>query len=559
MKHLYLISILWASVLFGQNDDFEKQLDSLFTTSFNNNEPGVAAGLIKDGKVIYLKGFGVADIETKEQITTQTKFQVDDLAKQFTVLGILLLEDQGKLSFEDDIRRFLPELQEYKTPIRIKHLLNHSSGLFTLDPIKELMGIRNNDVFTQEDALKIIRAQKELNFTPGTAFSYHTADTEIILMVEIIAKASGKSFIEYTKEQIFDPLGMANTTFNSDRKILPHLAKSYTITEDVFYNPINDMTLGVTNLYTTAEDLSIWFQAFYKSDQLSKVVQKLDNYVTLVSGKEFASTWGKLTLGRYFDHPERGLDKMSWQFGLKGGYGSNMFRFQSHNVIAFVLGNNNQYNGMPAMLSANQILENEYTEPETIDYSKIKFRSLSSKVLKTYEGTYWDKTNGVVRELYVKNDTLRYKRLSNNSESALLPRTTNRFQLYVEGDTEVFITIYNNHYLVSSLGSDPERYDKIDASQNKLSSINLEDYLGVYYNEALDINYSFSIKENLLVTNNFKTGTTLFYPIIKDVFRSNTYMLSGIHFKRNHKGEVISFKIDTDGVKNLSFKKITLF
>ena len=86
--------------------------------------------------------------------------------------------------------------------------------------------------------------------------------------------------------------------------------------------------------------------------------------------------------------------------------------------------------------------------------------------------------------------------------------------------------------------------------------MNLEDYLGTFYNKALDVNYTFTLKDNLLTANNFRTGTTQFYPIIKDVFRSNTYMLSGIHFKRNDKDEIIGFSINTDGVKNLYFKKI---
>ena len=359
MKSLPFLFILISCFCYSQNITLEKQFDSILSPWNNITKPGLAAGVIQNGELLYLKGFGTADIESGKQITPQTKFQIDDLAKQFTVLGILLLEDQGKLSFEDNIRKFLPELPTYKTPIRIKYLLNHTSGLYTLDPIKELMGIRNNAVFTQNDALKIIAAQKELNFEPGTAFSYHTADTEIILMVEIIEKVSGQSFITFTKEHVFNPLGMTNTEFSDHRKILKNLAKSYAIGEAITYNPINDQTLGVTNLYTTAEDLATWFQAFYKDNNaLSKLVQQLDSYVILDSGQEFVSTWGKLTLGRYFDHLERGLDKF-WQFGLKGGYACNMFRFQSHDFISFVLGNNNRYNGMPAMQLAYAVLEDE--------------------------------------------------------------------------------------------------------------------------------------------------------------------------------------------------------
>nr|WP_321233540.1 serine hydrolase domain-containing protein [uncultured Psychroserpens sp.] len=556
MKRIYLLGlIVFTYQSFSQNNTLlEQKFDSILSQWDDATKPGLTAGVIKNGKLLYLKGFGVADIESKELITPKTKFQVDDLAKQFTVLGILLLEHQGKLSFEDDIRNYLPELPQHQAPIKIKHLLNHSSGLYTLDPIKELMGIRNNDLFTQEDALKIIRSQKQLNYLPGTAFSYHRSDTEIILMVEIISKASGKSFIEYAKDEIFKPLEMLNTSFNIDRKMLPSLAKSYTIAEDISYNPINDLTLGATNLYTTGEDLAKWFQAFYKDGALFKIIQQLDKYVSLDASKVYASTWGKMTLGRYFDHPERGLDKMSWQYGLKGGYACNLFRFQSHNFISFVLGNNNRYNGMPTMQMAYQVLETEFTEPVEIDYSKIAFKSLSNKKLKNHEGIYWDKTNGIVREISVKNDSLRYIRLESNRETPLLALSNQKFQFYVSGDTEIFITFYDDHFLLSSLGSDASRYDKIDPIQ--MDSKALEDYTGIFYNEALNISYTFSVEDDILIATNFKTGATSFYPILNDHFRSNTYMLSGINFTRNSNNKVDGFSINTDGVKDLRFKKM---
>ena len=375
-------------------------------------------------------------------------------------------------------------------------------------------------------------------------------------MVELIANVSGQSFIEFTKKNIFEPLKMHNTTFNNDRKMLSNLAKSYALTdESISYNPINDLTLGATNLYTTAEDLAKWFQAFYKKGKIFDIVQQLDTYVMLDNGKEYASTWGKMTLGRYFDHPERGLKKMAWQYGLKGGYGCNMFRFHSHNLISFVLGNNNRYNGMPAGQLANVIMEDYFTEPPEIDYSKINFKSIATKKLKVFEGTYWDKTNGIVRELYVKNDTLRYKRLNNNIETPLLALSDNKFQFYLRGDTEIFITIYKDHFVVSSLGSDPNRYDKIEPDAIAVD-LHLEDYLGTFYNEELGIGYTFTSKDKLLTGTNFRTGNTTFYPIVKDAFRSNTYMLSGIHFIRNEQGQVISFRIDTDGVSGLYFKKL---
>ena len=553
MKNLTTLILLISFVSFCQNKSLEQKFDSILSPYKSTDKPGLAAGVIQDGKLLYLKSFGVEDVKTKKKITPQTKFQVEDFGKQFTILAILLLEEEGKLSLEDDVRKYLPNLPKYKHILKVKHLINQTSGLHTLVPIKELLNIRQNDLFTQEDAVRMITAQQILNFKPGTDFSYHTSDTEILLMVEIVKAISKISFQVFTKKHLFEPLGMTNTIFDNSRSTLTNLAKSYRVRENITYNPVNDLTLGVNNLYTTAEDFAKFYQHFYTDKKLSPLVKKLDNYVKLDSGKEYASTWGKVTLGRYFDHPERGLPKMSWQYGLIGGYGANIFRYHSHNILTFVLGNNNRYNGMPAGGLGNLIMEKEFKKPIEIDYSKIDFKSLSSKKLKKFEGIYWDKTNSILREIYIKNDTLRCKLLSNNRETPLLALTENKFQFYFKGDTEIFITFKENTLAYSSLNSDVKTYHKVDVVDE--SQLNLSDYTGSYYNKEYDVVLNFYIKENALVISNFKTSPIAFYPIIKDAFRSNTYIYSGVQFTRSN-DIVNGFHINTDGVKDLCFKKI---
>lgn len=555
MKNILILLVLGYSMgLVSQN---EQKFDSIFTEWKDKNVPGVAAGVIQSGNIIYLKGFGVADIETQEKITPQTKFMVGDLSKQFAILAILILEEQNKLSFEENIRKYLPQLPEYKTPIRIKHLLNHSSGLNNLDPVKLLFGIRQYDVFTQEDALKIISAQKELNFQPGTDFSYFQSDTEVILMAAIIEKVSGHPFNKFCSDNVFKPLEMQNTHFNNERNLLENTAKSYEIGEAILNNPVNDLTFGANSLYTSAEDLANWYVNFtYPKEKIGRLMKKLDTYVTLDNGKTYTSFWGKMTYGRYFDHPERGL-KMSWHYGLAGGYACNMFRYHDKNLISFVLGNNNRYNGMPAGQMASVIMENDFTEPPTINYNKIASKKIANKELKKYEGYYYDPKNHLVRTIYFENDSLRYKRLESNSSSALIPLSKNTFQMFVPGDNKVIVKFYNDpkkSFGVSMNDSD----ELVHASFTPIEDLILQEYQGTYYNEALDLTYTFYIEENKLLIKNFKIGTREFSPIIKDLFRSNTYMLSGIRFHRNDKNAIKGFSVHTDGINGLYFKKVKI-
>ncbi len=550
-KILYLLILGCSLITFSQN---EQKFDSIFSQWKGENVPGVAGGAIHNGRIIYLKGFGSSDLENNVKITPQTKFQVDDLAKQFTVLAILQLEKEGKLSLEDDVRKHITDLPDYKNTLRVKHLLNHSSGLNDLDPIKELLGIKPNDVFTQHDAINLINKQKQLNFIPGTEFSYHTSDTELILLVEIIAKASGKSFKKYTSNHIFKPLSMFNTIFNNERSLMKNTAISYNVGEDTKYNPVNDLTLGVTNLYTSAEDLAKWYLNYSNPEkEIGKLVKKLDNYVILNDGKIFNSSWGKMTYGRYFDHAERGVPKM-WQFGLVGGYASNMFRFHTKNFTSFVIGNNNRYNGMPAMEMAYEILENNFTEPPSIDFSKVRTKKLSTKKLKKHRGFYWNKKNGGSVQIYVKNDTLRYKGLRSNRENTLVSLDDNTFQFVVRNDDKIILKFINDKFSVVFGDSDETIYDKFNLvapTKNKLNN-----YTGLFYNDELDVTYTFLIENDNLVTKNLKNGSITFYPIINDTFRSNTLMLSSIKFVKNAEDKIIGFTINTNGVKDLYFDKI---
>lgn len=526
--------------------------NSKFNKFFENwkdeNKPGVVGGVIKDGKIIFLKAFGSADAKNKKKNTIKTKFQVDDLAKQFTVLATFLLIEEGKISSEDDVRKYLPKLPKYKHQIKIKHLLNHSSGLYNLDPLKELMGVRSFDVFTQEDALKIIYAQKELNFIPGTQFSYLRSDTEVILLSEIIAKVSQKSFSEFTSEKVFKPLGMSNTAFNNERRLLDNTAVSYRIGEEIYNNPVNDLTLGATNLYTTGEDLAKWFQVYTSSTNLlHELIKKLDDFVVLDSGKRYNSSWGTMTYGRYFDHLERGLESI-WQFGINAGYASNMFRFYTKNFVTFVLGNNNRYNGMPAMNMAYEELKEDFPKAQVVDFKEIKTKKLSKKQLQKFEGYYWKENNGLTRQIYLKNDTLRYKRLESNRETALVPLNENKFQFVVNSDDEVIIAFQDNSFSIKSGVGDENVYRKFTPVE--LTNSDLKKHLGFYYNKELGIGFELKVKNGKLIANSFTNGEIMFYPIVGNVFRSNTFMLSSVTLKKN------GFYVKTDGVNLLFFKKL---
>src|SRR5579863_10119286 len=193
-------------------------VDEVFGDLTKAGSPGCALGVYRDGRIIYAKGYGLANIEEDVPITPQSVFDIGSTSKQFTAASILLLEKQGKLSVNDDVRKYIPELPDYGPKITILHLLNHTSGLRDYLTLMELAGINIDSVTTDEDALQIITRQKALNFAPGSDWLY--SNTGFFLLSIIVKRVSRKTLREFAAENIFAPLRMTHTQYRDDHTAL---------------------------------------------------------------------------------------------------------------------------------------------------------------------------------------------------------------------------------------------------------------------------------------------------------------------------------------------------
>ena len=215
-----------VSLLIACNPNHEKEIDQIFEKWDRSDTPGAAVAVVKDGEIIFKKGYGLANMEYEIAITPNTVFHIASVSKQFTAFAALLLEKDGIISMDDDIRKYIPEVPDFGKTITLRHLATHTSGLRDQWDLLALGGWRLDDVITTEHVLKLVNKQKGLNFDPGEEFIY--CNTGFTLLAEVVARVSGKTFAEFCEERIFQPLQMDRTLFYDDHeKIVPNRSYSY--------------------------------------------------------------------------------------------------------------------------------------------------------------------------------------------------------------------------------------------------------------------------------------------------------------------------------------------
>jgi CubicO group peptidase (beta-lactamase class C family) len=247
----------------NNSGEFISKVDSLLASETVPNEPGAAVAVLQNGKVIYLRCFGLASLEYWSPITHETVFNLASVSKQFVALAILMLEKEGKINLDDDIHGYFPGLPDFGDTVTISNLLHHTSGLWEFSKIMYYYGCHDlGDRISIDDVLALLEGQDQLMFSPGSQWKY--CNTNYALLAELVARVTGESFSAWTKTNIFDPLEMKNTLFRDDyMTLIPNLAGSYSKLNGVYKRtPTNGEVVGPSNLFSTIDDVSRWLDNY---------------------------------------------------------------------------------------------------------------------------------------------------------------------------------------------------------------------------------------------------------------------------------------------------------
>ena len=528
-----------ASILLSCNrekeskDDLAIEIDHLFSEWDSDKSPGAAVAILKEGEIIFKKGYGMANLEYGIPIEPSTKFYIASESKQFTAFCIALLAQRGQLSLHDSIHKYLPELPNFGKKITIKDLIHHTSRLRNLNELYSNSGTRvPEDVLTRSHAYKLIKGQRRLNFDPGERYIY--CNTGYWLLGEIVKQITNKSLREFAAEEIFQPLGMINTHFHDNYKELAtNSAYSYQKDSATFEKAISNYSVvGPAGIYTTVEDAAKWlmnYETLVIGGQ--NVIDQMYELTVLNSGETLTYAFG-LNIDRY-----KGWKRIG-HGGHTAGFQSYMVRFPEENLGIIVFSNLRSFDQYTLAMSIADIFledKSELTNISTSDY-KAKAGKYCNE-----EGWFCELTNSSELEINIFGEAQELTPLTDSTFSFF--HGFGRLKFF-ENKNDVFEIIYWDEKQLL------RKYKSLSLSDSEMIN-----YEGTYLNNEVNGRYTISKEDKQLVLKHEKYDDTMLNPIIVDQFSTTNGCTGNINFKRDARGEIIGFEINSGRVLHLFFEK----
>jgi CubicO group peptidase (beta-lactamase class C family) len=536
-------------------DGFTDKVDRIFSDWNTTSSPGCALAVVKDGRIVYEHGYGMANLELGVAISPQSVFDIGSVSKEITAMAILLLVEDGKLKLDDDVRKYLPEMPDYGSTITLRHMLHHTSGLRNYDDLFDLEGIPEADLTTDRDAIDLTVRQKGVNFKPGEEFLY--SDTNFFLMSLIVKRVTGQTLRQFAQERIFSPLGMTSTHFHDDHTmIVPRRATGYAPHSGGGFeiDMSNFEQVGDGSVMTTVEDLFRWDQNFdHPVVGGPDAIRQLTTPGTLNNGQPIP--YG---MGLFIDH-YRGLNWIH-HAGEWVGYRAAFSRFPEQHFSTLLLCN--CVGSMSPTAMAKQVadvyLASEFTRAQTTNSAR-SVSTVPASDLKPYAGTYWSEKNGALRKFMIRDDKLIM--VAPGTTYEMVPVGGGQFEA-VEPDSE-----HKDKYVFRSPsaggpfqleaweGGARAVYESVKGPAADAS--HFADYAGAYTNDELHATWTMVVQDGKLIRQQWMTEDEPLEPAFQDGFIGD--LSEGqflLHFNRDGSGRVVSFDVATDMVRPMKFARV---
>jgi CubicO group peptidase (beta-lactamase class C family) len=521
--------------------DAKAQVDKIFARFNKPDSPGCAVGVGIGPTTVLTAAYGMADLEHNVPITPTSVFEVGSLTKQFTAAAVLLLAQQGKLSLDDPVRRYIPELPDYGQPLTIRHLIHHTSGLRDW---LEVVGVAGWPVgtrlYTQAFVLDIASRQRALNYPPGAAYSY--TNTGYTLLAILAERVSGKSLPQFTREEIFTPLGMTSTQWRDNfQRIVSNrtIAYTYNSGQKTFETlmPFSNV-YGQGGILTTIDDLLKWNQNFTSAK---------------VGGPAFLTAQlqqEKLNDGTPIAYAA-GLDLFHWKglpevshSGSNAGYRGWLARYPDQGLSIALLCNTDALNVAElghevADVYLASAIRSKPVPPET---------AADPAQLKAMTGMYRDIADVEAISVEWKDGHLQL-----DGRRILHPTSNGAF---TAGDTGTVVRFEagNNGAIarlkISSEVGQTYTYERVEPSHP--AAADLQQMAGTYVSDEANVTYKAAFENGSLVLHRRPDATVSLTPTYRDAFRSS---LGSVRFIRDSSGHVVEMSFATGRMWDLRLRR----
>jgi CubicO group peptidase (beta-lactamase class C family) len=518
--------------------DTAARVDAVFAR-FSGAAPGCAVNLLRDDKSLYAKGYGLASLELGVPISPRSIFDLGSTSKQFTAMSVLLLAQDGKLSLDDDIRKFIPELPDLGARVTLRHLLTHTSGWRDYVDLMVLQGWDDRDHSVDRDALDPLRRQRALNFAPGTDWRY--SNTGYFLMSLVVRRASGKSLADFARERIFEPLGMRETHYLTDsREVIPNKATAYSPAPGGKY--AIDMSdweqIGDGGIQSSVEELARWDANFTSGTVGGRaLLEQLQTPATLANGTPLQYALG-LTVDRY-----RGLPRIS-HGGAWGGFRAMTMRFPAQRLSVLLTCNRADANTMLLATNVANVFLPAAAPAPTLAGSGRPGPAAAGDAAR-FAGMYLGQS-GEIALFSARGDTLFVGAAPR--ATALVPLGAGRFRNPVNQNEQQFAVDRGSRRLtlIPVAGGLPDELRGVESIADT-SAAALAEYVGSYTSPEMAGPWELVLHEQTLMLHRDRGDDDPLRPVFRDGFGGPGL----VQFERDAKGRVRSLVLYSRGLHGL--------
>lgn len=562
MKVIFPIFILLLFISCSKEKSFyESEFEKVdeFLNQFEGNRPGYAMGIVKDGKLIYSNGYGLANLDYNIPISDSSAFYIGSMAKQFTTAALLILESEDKIDFNAPVRNYLPEFPKYDQEITINHLIHHTSGIRETNSLQLFQGIdrKFEELFNTDDLLHIVLAQKELNFPPGHEYRYSSGGYAVL--AKIVEQISGQAFRDFARTKIFEPLNMTSTIVSDNHnEVIRNRAVSYWPIAKNKYERRSQVfdAYGDGGIITTVRDLANWDKAFY-SDLLS-----VQNFAEKMYQKSRLNNGDTIDYARALNVWEYMGQKVVQHNGGMLGFRVDMVRFPELKTSIILLGNSAYLDPTGDALKIAEIVMNDSfedkkpldTEQET---STVK---VPSHTLSQFSGYYWTDQTNYFRRITIQNDSLFLDSGNPDYKQYLIPISQKEFVIQGSNPSTRLRFDTDDADLIINFGNLKRFFRKFDPSPPK----NLKEimsYIGVYNSDELESTYNIFQENEAIFLKINKNKPRQIFPLPENsemVWNGKKMLWIGfgeIKFDLDENNIVKGFTIGDGRVSGVKFEK----